>query len=105
MEPFTRRNLLGVSAGASAAIALGLPLLPLAKAIAGQESSRPGKPRIDEYDEANTKVGHIVPASLSDDDILFLKQIGLRYVLVSFNPDETPLEKMRVTQERFARQH
>jgi len=31
--------------------------------------------RLDEYDPANTKIAHRVSARLSDDDLLFLKQI------------------------------
>ena len=58
---------------------------------------------IDEYDANNTKVGHIVTTSLGDEDILFLKQIGLRTVLLIFNPAEATLEKMKLAQQRFDR--
>jgi mannonate dehydratase len=59
--------------------------------------------RIDEHDPANTKVGHVVPAMLGDDDILFLQQIGLRSVVATFRPNESSLDDMRRAQERFAR--
>src|SRR5262245_7310453 len=94
MQSLTRRKALQISGclGASA----------FARCAAGQEPPRAVK-RIDEYDPANTKVGHIVPATLRDDDILFLKQIGLRSILVNFRPTEASLDEMRQVQERFAR--
>jgi mannonate dehydratase len=44
-----------------------------------------------------------VPATLRDDDIQFLQQIGLRSVLVNFRPEASTLDEMRRVQERFAR--
>ncbi len=39
----------------------------------------------------------------SDDDLLFLKQIGMRWARVEFGEGPTPFETIRATQERFAR--
>ena len=50
-----------------------------------------------------TIVGGGTPATISDDDILFLQQIGLRSILVNFNPADASLDAMRRVQERFAR--
>jgi mannonate dehydratase len=58
---------------------------------------------LDEYDPANTKIAHRVSARLSDDDLLFLKQIGMRWARVEFGDGETPFETIRATQEKFAR--
>lgn len=55
----------------------------------------------DEYDDANTKIGHVVSANLSEDDLLFLKQIGLRSVIVNFSAMDA-IDDMRRVQERFA---
>src|SRR5258706_15900608 len=59
--------------------------------------------RLDEYDPANTKIAHRVSARITDDDLLFLKQIGMRWARVEFG-SEAPFETIRATQERFARQ-
>jgi mannonate dehydratase len=58
---------------------------------------------IDEYDPGNVKLAHRVPATISDDDLLFLKQIGLRWARVEFGDAETPFDVIRRTQERYAR--
>jgi mannonate dehydratase len=57
---------------------------------------------IDENDPANIKIAHRLPAQISDEDLLFLKQIGLRWARVEFGTNED-FEFMRQTQERFAR--
>src|SRR5437868_3865993 len=59
--------------------------------------------RLDEYDPANTKIAHRVSARISDDDLLFLKQIGMRWARVEFGEGETPFEMIRALQQRFAR--
>src|SRR5262245_24816448 len=60
--------------------------------------------KIGEHDERNTKLAHVVPSTLSDESILFLKQIGLRWVVVTFSPAESTLEHMQRAAERFTRQ-
>jgi mannonate dehydratase len=59
--------------------------------------------RIDEYDAGNTKIAHRVSAKISDDDMLFLQQIGMRWARVEFGEAPTPFEAIRALQERFKR--
>jgi mannonate dehydratase len=61
------------------------------------------KAEIDEYAAGNIKLAHRVPDDLSDDDMLFLKQVGLRWVRVNFAPERSSFEQLRGTQRRFAR--
>ncbi len=80
--------------------------LPLAAAAAGIRSASGAAPQgsvIDEYDPCNIKLSHRVPARISDDDLLFLKQIGLRWARVEFGNEEAPFEFIRTTKERYAR--
>jgi mannonate dehydratase len=70
---------------------------------AGSRLGLAQRARLDEYDAANTKIAHRVSARLSDDDLLFLKQIGMRWARVEFGEGATPFETIRATQERFAR--
>src|SRR5262245_46734873 len=64
----------------------------------------PRKTVIDEYDERNIKLAHRVPSTLTDDDILFLKQIGLRWMRVEFQAAESDLDRMAAVQKRFDKQ-
>lgn len=57
--------------------------------------------RIDQDDPRNTKLAHRVSSRISDDDLLFLKQIGLKWARVEFGTEDTPLDKLRLTQQRF----
>src|SRR5882762_2501077 len=59
--------------------------------------------QLDEYDPANTKIAHRVSSRITDDDLLFLKQIGMRWARVEFG-NEAHFDTIRATQERFARQ-
>jgi len=61
------------------------------------------KPVLDEYDDKNIKLAHRVSSGLSEDDILFLKQIGLRWVRVELQTAEAAVDGLRRVQERFAR--
>lgn len=57
-----------------------------------------------EEDPGNIKFAHRIDAAgVTDDDLLFLQQIGLRYARVEFGDGLTPFEKIRAAQERFAR--
>lgn len=92
--------------------------LPLAAGAAGvllyagysrnedkDEAKQPGparKPVIDEYDDKNIKLAHRVPSGISDDELLFLKQIGLRWARVEFQAAQSTLESMTKVQERYA---
>lgn len=64
-----------------------------------------GGPRsIAEDDPKNTKLCHRINArQITDDDLMFLKQIGLRWARLEFGEQETPFEYLRSVQQRFAR--
>jgi mannonate dehydratase len=62
----------------------------------------PRKPVIDEYDDKNIKLAHRVPSTLSDDELLFLKQIGLRWARVELQAAESSFESLSRVQQRFA---
>jgi mannonate dehydratase len=70
----------------------------------GSEEPQPATPRkavIDEYDPKNIKLAHRVSSTLGDDDILFLKQIGLRWMRVEFQAEEASLDRVAQVQKRF----
>jgi mannonate dehydratase len=91
-----RRNFLMLPLAGSAAA-----LLP--NAAPGAAAPPAAKRRvIDEYDPSNVKLSHRIPAAVTDEELLFLKQIGLRWARVEFG-SEAPYEYIRGTQERFAR--
>lgn len=72
-------------------------LLPSIAAVARAATIR-------EDDPANAKICHRINAQqISDDDLLFLKQIGLRYGRLEFGTADTPFEYLKATQERFAK--
>ncbi len=82
--------------------------LPLAAATAAILPSGAALQRrrnvIDEFDPANIKLAHRVPARISDDDLLFLKQIGMRWARVEFGAEEEAMpDSIRATQQRYAR--
>lgn len=59
---------------------------------------------LSEDDARNTKLCHRINArQITDDDLLFLKQIGLRWARLEFGDQDTSFEYLRATQERFAR--
>jgi mannonate dehydratase len=59
---------------------------------------------IDEDDPANIKLCHRLNArSLTDDDLRFLQQIGLKWVRLEFDDGPVGLDSLRAWQQRFAR--
>lgn len=73
---------------------LSLPALP---------SLVSGKPKIDEYDPANIKLSHrMVIRSLTDEDLQFLQQLGIRWCRIEFG-DQAPYDFMKATVDRLAR--
>lgn len=58
---------------------------------------------IDEYDPSNIKLSHRVSASISDGDLLFLRQIGIRWARVEFGEKPASFEFIKATQERYAK--
>ena len=75
-------------------------LLAAAPRIAAAQSAAK---RLDEFDPANTKIAHRVSARINDDDLLFLQQIGMRWLRVEWGEGPVPLDSIRATQERMAR--
>lgn len=59
-------------------------------------------PEIDEHSERNIKLAHRVSSTISDDELLFLKQIGLRWARVELRPEEADLDLLSRVQKRFA---
>ena len=82
---------------------LKLPLALAAGAPRRAAAAGPAKAPIDEYAAGNIKLSHRVPDDLSDEDLLFLKQIGLRWARVNFAPERSSFDAIRRTHERFAR--
>ena len=84
---------------------LKTPVLLGAASLARSAGSAAAAERrvIEEYDPANIKLAHRVPARISDDDLLFLKQIGMRWARVEFGNEEAPFDFIRETQQRYAR--
>jgi len=58
---------------------------------------------LDEYDPANIKLAHRVSARAVDEELLLLKQLGIRWARVEFGEQAAPIEYLRATQERFGR--
>jgi mannonate dehydratase len=96
-----RRDFIGLAAGAGTF----WPRLQPALFAQATVAAKTGSPkRSDEDDPANTKLAHRLNArSITEDDLLFLKQIGLRWARLEFGTEETPFEYLRATQQRFAR--
>ena len=59
--------------------------------------------QIDEYNPSNIKLAHIVQSDVSDDNLLFLKQIGLRWVLLRHGTRDPHVDTLRAVQKRLAR--
>ncbi len=62
----------------------------------------PGKPVLDEFDAKNSKLAHRTPSTAGDDELLFLKQIGLRSARVELQSAEADLDRLSRVQKRFA---
>ena len=89
-----------------------LLVAPLAAATAGAltsagwcraaaDSSAQGE-TIDEYDPTNVKLAHAISDRATDDDMLFLQQLGLRWVRVNFGPAGEDLDAIRRLQKRLS---
>jgi mannonate dehydratase len=67
-------------------------------------AAQTGRRRLAEDDPGNTKISHrIVVSSVTDDDLLFFRQIGLRWARLEYGEGEITLDKLRADQQRFAR--
>ena len=102
----SRRDFLKIPLVAGATGALLWTGSSTAIGAAGQEPRKPalqsGRQVLDEYDERNIKIARRLKTTIRDEDLLFLKQIGLRNARVNFPPSEASFEKMRRVQKRFA---
>ncbi|HEX2524224.1 MAG TPA: mannonate dehydratase [Terriglobia bacterium] len=96
-----RRDFVGLATGA---VAFGPRLQPAMLAQAMLDANTGSTKRIGEDDPANIKLAHRLNAhSITDDELLFLKQIGIRWARLEFGMEETPFEYLHATQQRFAR--
>ena len=91
-----RRHFLKASLGAGAVGALG-------NVDAAGPVEQPRKPVLDEYDPKNIKLAHRVPSGASDDELLFLQQIGLRWARVELQAAESDFDRLSAVQKRFQR--
>ena len=58
---------------------------------------------INEYDPQNIKLSHRMPIrSITDDDLLFLPQLGIRWARIEFG-ETAPFDYMQATQQRLQR--
>ena len=82
---------------------LKVPLATGAAALVPRAVGAIAATRKNEYDPDNPKIAVKIDLhSATDDELLFLKQIGLRWVHMAFGED-APYELIRSTQERLAR--
>ena len=56
---------------------------------------------MDEYDPENTKLARTIPWNASEDDLLFCKQIGLRWVRLEYGSEDPHVDVLRQVQRRF----
>lgn len=56
---------------------------------------------ISEHNPANAKLVRRLPADLNDDDMLFLKQVGLRWVRINFRSEGADYDLVARTQQRY----
>ena len=68
---------------------------------AAVQAAQPRKAVIDEHDPKNIKLAHRVPSTASDDELLFLQQIGLRWARVELQAAESDYDALSKVQKRF----
>src|SRR5262245_64417090 len=68
---------------------------------AANAAAPPRKPVIDEHDPRNIKLAHRVPSTASDEELLFLQQIGLRWARVELQAAESDHAALSKVQKRF----
>ncbi|HEY7423315.1 MAG TPA: mannonate dehydratase [Gemmataceae bacterium] len=77
--------------------------LPLSQAHGLADAGAPRKPVMDEHDPKNIKLAHRVPSTASDEELLFLQQIGLRWARVELQAAESDFDALTKVQKRFER--
>jgi mannonate dehydratase len=60
------------------------------------------KGSMNEYEPNNIKLTHSVSPNASDDDLLFLKQIGIRWVRLQYEDWDADIDKLSEIQKRLA---
>src|SRR5262245_338701 len=87
----------------TASLATGaLAALPQATAPGAPDAAaRARKPVIGEHDPGNIKLAHRVPSTASDEELLFLQQIGLRWARVELQAAESDHAALGKVQKRF----
>src|SRR5882762_7589868 len=92
----SRRSFFKASVAAGAVGAL-----QLAHALAAPEpATQQRKPVIDEHDPKNIKLAHRVPSTASDEELLFLQQVGLRWARVELQAAESDFDALSRVQKR-----
>ena len=82
---------------------LKVPLAAGAAAMLARSAGARAAARKSEYDPDNPKIAVMIDLhSSADDDLLFLKQIGVKWVHMDFG-DDAPYDLIRSTQQRLAR--
>lgn len=83
-----------------------LPLASGAAALLGNSPVAAAAERrkaIDEFDPANIKLASRVSIRVTDDDLMFLKQIGLRYIRAEIPSGDAVFKELAPARERFAK--
>lgn len=97
-----RRSFLKVPLAAGALA--GLAYLGYSRRAEPDEPRRAAQPRkqvLDEYDDKNIKLAHRVPAGITDDELVLMKQIGLRWARVEFGGIEPTRDNLAAVQKRY----
>ena len=94
-----RRDFLLASGTAGALVSSGI----VRNGWSQEPATKQRKKVIDEFDPGNIKLARRVPGSIGDDDMLFLKQIGLRWARVDLTREQATFEHLRGLQQRFSR--
>ncbi len=81
---------------------LKMPMAAGAAAALATESRLAAAAHMDEYDPDNTKIATMVNVRASDDELLFYKQIGLRWVHLEFG-ETASLDLIKSTQGRLGK--
>lgn len=83
---------------------LGAAALALWPGSLASLSAATAKAAIDEFADTNTRIAHrLTVRNLTDDDLLFLQQIGLRWVRLEWGAEPISFDELRATQQRCAR--
>lgn len=102
-EDYSRRDFIKLNSLGGVGAALGLGMLNSCSTAKNMTGGNAALQSIREYDPANLKLCHRLKPTASEDDMLFLKQIGVRFVRVEFNATQGSLEHIREMQAKLAK--